>query len=36
MAGPGDLVILQVEDIARVTRDVLEYKKKFLEEQQKG
>lgn len=32
MAEPGDLVILQVENIAKVTEDVLEYKQKYIEE----
>ena len=28
LAGPGDLVVLQVENISQVTKDVLDYKNK--------
>ena len=29
LAGPGDLLVLQVENIAQVTQDVIDYKRKF-------
>ncbi len=36
MGGPGDLIMLQVENIPKVTQAVLDFKKKYLEEMLKN